>query len=292
MKKVIKLIYDRVPFKKSLFSIIKLIYKPPQTIYRHLYFKGIIKVKIEDKSFKMYHFGYLIENEIFWRGLTGGYEKVSISLWIELCKTSNCIMDIGANTGIYALVAKTLNANAKVYAFEPVKRVYEKLKLNCGLNKYDIICEELAISSYNGRGVIYDQDTEHIYSVTVNKNMSSPNTKVITTDIQTVKIPTYIKEKKVPRVDLMKIDVETHEADVLAGMEEYLRQMRPTMLIEILNDEVGEGVERILTGKNYLYFYIDENSYPLKVEHLIKRDFDNYLICSEEVAEKLRLLRN
>ena len=38
----------------------------------------------------------------------------------------------------------------------------------------------------------------------------------------------------------MKIDVETHEPAVLKGMGEYLRSFRPTMLIELLNDEVAQ----------------------------------------------------
>jgi hypothetical protein len=179
LKKLIKAIYGLLPFKKKIFSLVKVFGTPPKSIYQHLHFKGTINVKVEGKAFRMMHHGFEVENEIFWEGLTGGWEKVSIGLWIELCKRSNCIIDAGANTGVYSLIAKTVNPNAKVYAFEPVKRVFEKLKSNCDLNNYDIKYEEKALSNFDGSATIYDQPTEHTYSVTVNQNRSDANTTVI-----------------------------------------------------------------------------------------------------------------
>lgn len=289
LKKIIKLIYDSIPLKKELFLLCKLVCKLPNPVYKHLYFKGVFNISVEEKKLKMHHFGYQLENEIFWSGITGEWEKVSISLWIELCKISNCILDIGANTGVYSLIAKTINPSAKVYAFEPVKRVFDKLILNVKLNKYDVTCEEFAVSSYDGKGVIYDQDIEHIYSVCVNKNIM-PSANVVKTEINTIRIETYVKQKKIPKVNLIKIDVETHEAEVLKGMGDYLGQMRPVILVEVLNDEVGKKIEEILEGKNYLYFNINEKTTPLQVEHITKSKDYNYLICSREIAQRLKLV--
>lgn len=290
LKKILKLIYDIVPLKKELFLLCKLICKFPNRVYRHLYFKGVFNISIEGKKIKMHHFGYQLENEIFWTGITGEWDSVSFPLWIELCKISNSIMDIGANTGVYSLIAKTINPVAQIYAFEPVKRVYDKLKSNVKLNGYDIICEELAVSSYNGKGVIYDQDTEHIYSVCVNKNIMPSTVNVIKTEINIISLEVYIKNKNIPKVDLIKIDVETHEAEVLKGMGDYLRQMHPVILIEVLNDEVGKEIEEILKGKDYLYFYIDEKTGPCQVQHIAKSKFNNYLICNKEISRKLKLI--
>lgn len=289
LKKIIKLVYNILPFKKEIFLLFKSACRPGSRIYKHLHFKGIFDVNVGRKKFKMYHFGYQLENEIFWSGVTGEWEKNSISLWIELCKISNCIMDIGANTGLYSLIAKTVNPGAKVYAFEPVKRVYDKLRSNAGLNKYDIVCEQLAVSSYCGKGVIYDQDIEHIYSVCVNKNIMPFTVDVIKTEIDTISLEAYIKNKNIPKVDLMKIDVETHEAEVLKGMGDYLRQMRPVILIEVLNNEVGKKIEEILDGKNYLYFNIDEKAGLSRAGHITKSKAYNYLICDKETAQRLKL---
>ena len=87
MKKKIKYLYKLIPFKKEIFCILKLIYKPSPEIYKHLYFWNVfkvkVKVKVKDKTFKMKHYGYQIENEIFWEGLENGWEKTSMSLWMN-----------------------------------------------------------------------------------------------------------------------------------------------------------------------------------------------------------------
>lgn len=170
-KKIGKLIYSCIPFKRTLFLIIKRALKVPQNIYKHLYFKGVFNVKVHDKSFKLYHFGYEIENKIFWTGLDGDWERVSILLWIKLCKISNFVMDVGANTGIYSLVAKTVNPQALVYAFEPIKRIIKKMELNCEINGYNITLEEIAVSNHDENRIIHEHDLEHLYSATFNKDM-------------------------------------------------------------------------------------------------------------------------
>ena len=132
IKKLVKSIYKVLPFKKSFFMLLRSVWSPPHHIYQHLYFKGKINVKTtSDQSFKMNHYGFELENELFWKGIKGGWEQQSIQLWEKLCVMSNCIVDVGANTGVYSLIAKTIHPAAKVVAFEPVKRVFEKLEEKC-----------------------------------------------------------------------------------------------------------------------------------------------------------------
>ncbi len=291
MKNLLKSVYEQLPFKKQFFSFIKFFWKPNHSIYQHLYFTGVINVPIsKSNSFKINHYGFEVENEIFWRGLTRGWEKVSINLWIDLCKNAAVIFDIGANTGIYSLTAKSLNPNSRVYAFEPVKRVFNKLTENVQLNKFDITCVEKAVSNKNGTALIYDNDQEHIYSVTVNKNMFPTDTKVIETQIETITLDSFIKQNHLPKIDLIKIDVETHEAEVLEGFSEYLAAFKPTMLIEVLNDEVGKNINEITAGLGYLYFNIDENKGVRQVNSITKSDYYNFLLCNESTAKALQLI--
>jgi FkbM family methyltransferase len=289
MKNILKKIYNVLPFKKNIFYIVR-IFNIPKSIYKHLHFKGVFKIKTNQSSFLIRHYGYQLENEIFWTGLTGGWEKISMGIWMELCKDSDVIIDIGANTGIYSLVAKSIKPSSSVYGFEPVKRVYNKYVENCRLNNFNIKCFELALSDYDGEATIYDTDSEHTYSVTVNKNTNIQNTKIIETKIHTKKLSSFIKENNISSIDLIKIDVETHEAEVLKGMEEYIDIFKPSFLIEILNDEVGQEVEKYFKNLNYLFFNIDEIHSPKLVTKIGKSDYFNYLICNKNVAEKLNLI--
>jgi FkbM family methyltransferase len=280
-------IYEFIPFKRQLFSLVKRVYLPG--FYHRLYFLGEFKIKTGRKSFKMYHHGYLIENEIFWKGLNKSWEPESVKIWQDLCKISNVIFDIGANTGVYSLIAKTVNIDAEVYAFEPVSRTYDKLVKNVRINNYNVKCLEQAISNYDGTGIIYDSLKGNILSVTVNRNLY-PDNNFIPVEISTIKLDTFIKSRSIGNIDLLKIDVETHEVEVLEGFREYLKEFQPTMLIEILFDDVAFGVANLIKDIDYVYFNINEKEGPRRVETITKSDNYNYLICKKTVAQQLRLI--
>jgi FkbM family methyltransferase len=282
-----------MPLKQQLFGLVKQVYTPPKRIYQHLSFQGVFSiVPQKGHCFRMWHYGYELENDIFWAGLLDGWEKVSIGLWVKLCANpkNQVIIDVGANTGIYALVAKCLNPNATVHAFEPVKRVCEKLSANVALNGYDIGCHEVGLSNYDGEAVIYETDGEHVYSVTVNQNIHSQHTAVKETRIRVQRLDTFIEQQALPRIDLLKIDVETHEPEVLEGFGAYLEKFKPTLLIEILTAEVAEKVSAWVGHLGYCYFNIDENKGIRQVDAIAVSDYYNFLLCTEEVAKELGLM--
>ena len=280
-----------MPFKKALFSIIKIFFEVPESVFKHLYFKDVISIDVMDKNFKIHHYGYQIENELFWSGIDNAWEKVSFALWMKLSKESNVILDIGANTGVYSMISQALNKDAQIHGFEPVTRVKEKYQRNIDLNKAGsrVQAHELALSDKNGTAIIYDSMEEHIYSVTVSKDMSLEGVQTKEVEIKTQRLDTFIEEQGLTKIDLMKIDVETHEPEVLDGMGKYIEAFKPTMLIEILSNEVGEKVQQYLNGKGYLYYHIDEVNEPQLCTQIKKSDFFNYLVCQKDVAKRLGL---
>jgi FkbM family methyltransferase len=288
--------YKLLPFKKYICLTIKKI-GFPRKFCLDLRFSGIYKVKIQNKKFKLRNYKYTtVENEIFWKGIENGWEKVSLNLWAELSKRSKVIFDIGANTGVFSLVAKTLNPEADVFAFEPSVRVYQKLLENNRINKFNIITEQIALSNIDGTGKFYDVNTEHQYSASLSENMKQdlvtnwgPNL-INEYVVQAKTIKTFIEEKQIGHIDLIKLDVEYHEPEVLEGMGIYLEKFEPTFIIEILTDELAERIETYFRGKRYFYFSIDEESVSQQLSSLKKSNFHNFLICQEEIARFLKLI--
>ncbi len=280
-----------LPFKREVYSVVRAIGTPPKRVCQHLHFEGDFRVPVAPgRSFLMRSYGYEIENEVFWAGLEEGWESVSMKIWMKLCRQAQVILDVGANTGLYSLVAQSLNPSSDVYAFEPVHRVYEKLLHNIQINQFPIQAFPQAVSNADGDALIYDTSTEHIYSVTVNQNLNSPDTPVVPTTIETLSLSSFIERQKLEQVDLMKIDVETHEAKVLEGMGEYLQKFSPTMLVEILNEEVAANVQNLIEGMNYDFYNIDERGGVRKVDKLGRSDYYNFLLCKPELADRLDLL--
>ncbi len=85
MKYFFKKIYSALPFKKQIFLVLRL-FSLPEGIFKHLYFEGLISVLIGKSVFKIYHYGYQLENELFWKGIEGGWEKVSMQIWLALSR--------------------------------------------------------------------------------------------------------------------------------------------------------------------------------------------------------------
>lgn len=285
MKKWLKWVYDVLPFKKQLFLLLRRL-PIPQSLYRHLHFKGVFSVMVDDRSFKIKHYGFELENEIFWKGLDG-WEKTTFKVWSVLSRKANCIIDIGANTGIFALIAKAVHESATVVAFEPVKRVMEKLKVNNKLNQFDINAVEMGVSNFDGSAIIYDTPSDHIYSVTINRNFNGPDQYVIPKEIQVTKLSSYAEANHLQKVELIKVDVETHEPEVLEGMIEILKKDRPAIIIEILNDEVALKVNGILSTLDYSFFILDDYRGPQPAFRIEKCDFRNFLVCTKADADYL-----
>jgi FkbM family methyltransferase len=290
MRSTLRRLYRYVPFKNQISLFLRSVWKPPERIYRHLEYHGIFTVKVDDNhAFRMRHFGYPLENSLFWGGLSGCWEGVSTGLWTRLCRNANLILDVGANTGTYALIAACVRPEARVIAFEPVRRIFERLESNRDLNGFSIHGVCAALSDYTGTATIYDPGDEHLYSISVNKNAYEASGTVSAVQIPVLRLDEFIEKNQLPRIDLLKVDVETHEMEVLRGYGRYLREHRPTLLIEIRDEALAAGVEALIAGMDYLYFNIDERAGVRRVDRLGPSDYFNFLICTEETARGLGL---
>ncbi len=125
----------------------------------------------------------------------------------------------------------------------------------------------------------------------MSQNLNPPDVPTEKVEIETVRLATFLESfTECPRGDLMKLDVETHEPEVLEGMGAYLGRLRPTMFIEILNAEVAQRVENLVRGMDYLYFNLDDIGKPKRQDRLTKSDHFIFLLCGEAVARDLHLI--
>lgn len=127
------------------------------------------------------------------------------------------ILDVGASIGVYALrAAKKVGNAGLVIAVEPESENFRFLVKNIQFNKRgNIVPVKLALSSFHGRAKLFLSAYCGKHSLLV-KGSSSIEVPVTTTT-------KLLKELKIRRVDLMKIDVEGAELEVLKGSHELLR---------------------------------------------------------------------
>lgn len=222
-------------------KMVRRVWTPPPRVFEHLYFHGVFTVRLpfpKGASFKMEHRGHQVENDLFWRGFGNGWEGRSLMAWAERCKSASTIVDVGANTGVFALAAKAINPSAKVIAVEPVARVAEQLRHNIRLNGFDIEVHEVALSDSNGTATFYDFPGDHEYSASLDSRMGG----TVESTIEVRRL-----DDLVDRVDLLKVDVELHEPAVLRGAQRLL-QGAPVLLLEVLNADAERAIRAELPG--------------------------------------------
>jgi FkbM family methyltransferase len=242
----------------------------PHRISRRLYTPGVFRVEIDDHhSFRLRSNGFMIENRVFWRGLSA-YESAAMVQWIDRCAEAKVIFDIGANIGLYSLVAKTLNPDALVCGFEAMSDLYEKFSRNCRLNKLEIRSFREAVCNVDGEAQIHFEPNEPMIA-----SLRKGGRRLSET-VKSLRLDSFVKREGIDRIDLMKIDVECLEPEVLDGMGDTLKTFRPTIIVEILDDPAGERIERMLT--DYTYYCLDDSRGSIEVPHLHPSSSRNFLL--------------
>ena len=105
--------------------------------------------------------------------------------------------------------------------------------------------------------------------------------------IETKRLDLFIEENHILNIDLMKIDVELHEPQVLRGMGKYLEKFKPSILIEIFNEDMWNQLQDIIKDLNYQVFYIDDLKGARRISRFENFDGYNFLFCKEETAKKI-----
>ncbi len=291
MRRLVKSAISRLPFRDRLYPLLRRA-RLPESIYRHLHFTGPITVLggRDGSSFRMWHWGNQVENDLFWAGFGVNWEAQSLRLWQALCVDAKSIVDLGANTGVYALSAASVNPHARVLAIEPVQRIFDKLRRNVELNGYKIATDSRAASDKPGTAVLFDPLGAHAYSASLDAKML-PEATTTQVEITVARLEDMLQEHGFPSLDLIKIDVERHEPQALDGMGSILGRDRPTLLIEILDAEIGRLVEDRIQGLGYLIYRVNETSGATREQTLSSAvGGRNYLLCQEPVAARLRTL--
>jgi FkbM family methyltransferase len=266
---------------------------PPEWFWDLLAFEGNFKVDLDQDQFQVSHTGEWLENSLFWKGISG-YEPISFELWKNACRSSQTILDIGANTGLYSLIAKTINPSSQVYAFEPLPSFNQALKENIRLNHYDIQVIDQAVSNFIGTAEFYvpQRGQGNLYSSSLslehyeNHQKSTP----IVHQVQVTTLDTFVEEQGIQSVDLVKIDAEGQDANVLKGFVNSMQRFHPDFIVEVQSDEIGQEIQTLLPPDQYLYFNIDEVSGLKRADTLQRKYWLNFWICKAETAQKLNLL--
>jgi FkbM family methyltransferase len=165
------------------------------------------------------------------------------------------VYDIGANTGLYSVIAAQVNKWNQVFAFEPFPPVREHLESTIRTNHCGsrVKVESLAVASANGTLPLYVPLQDHGLvetSSSLSAHFKDEYSEVI--DVTVVTVDFFTQERHPGRVTLMKIDVESLEAEVLKGAHNILKTHRPIVFCEVLPQADVKALDTIRRRTNYV----------------------------------------
>lgn len=153
-------------------------------------------------------------------------------LLIKHVRPGDCVVDVGANFGIHAMLAGVIvGKKGEVHAFEPLERNLSMLRRHVTLNglEKNVHVIPSAVSNSTASELVFFSGEEEV-AVTASLKPSQPNAK--TTKVPNLRLDDY-PDLAGRTVRLIKIDVEGAELDVLRGAEKLLRSQKPLLVIEV-----------------------------------------------------------
>lgn len=184
--------------------------------------------------------------------LHGGHDQVAVALrnggWrgfehpipsvFRQCvaRAEGIVYDIGANTGIYSLIAAA-TTDRPIYGFEPVPEIAAMARANVELNRVSSQVQILdcAVSDRTGTAPIYlpapvNESVET--SASLDPDFKGAHERVV--EIATTTLDDHWTSLGRPDVGVIKIDVEGHEVAALAGAEQLVTATQPVIFLEVL----------------------------------------------------------
>lgn len=179
----------------------------------------IVTFKLADGS----DFDYPLRSFIGYALFSNDFEKNEIAFLRRTLKPGDIFLDIGANGGIYTVIAsRQVGPDGHVYAFEPGDRELNLLRHNIELNHLtNVTVIECAVSDQSGAALFAVVRDGALNSLA---DLNRPEQEIESWHtVKTISVDDFISKYSVPKVDFIKIDVEGAEKLVLEGAKNLMR---------------------------------------------------------------------
>lgn len=202
-----------------------------------------------------------IANQVLWRGWDAS-ETEAIRLFYRLSQQAETVLDIGGFVGYFSLVAALANPKSRVYCFEPVPELQERIRANIALNQLSdrITCIAAAVGAAEASTAFYRGGDAMPTCSSLSKSYAVANCPIVKEiPVAVVQLDAWAKKQGMSKIDLVKIDVETGEPQVLEGMVGLLESSSPDILCEVLHTEnTAAKLEALLKPHHYRFFLVTD----------------------------------
>jgi FkbM family methyltransferase len=173
----------------------------------------------------------LDDSSAIWTFICGHEHDASFQRSLDLLGPGAIAIDVGANIGVWSLLAAERHPEIRVHAFEPVPEVAAHCQRHMAVNGLDtIVLNVAALAAENGTAPFYAIRTENTGASSLIRRRV-PADKIL---VPVVTLDTYVTRAGLDRVDVLKVDVEGGEWLVFTGGADTLaRAGAPAIFFEV-----------------------------------------------------------
>jgi FkbM family methyltransferase len=210
------------------------------------------------------------------------FEPDMLPWFLALCETARpgAVWDVGANIGIYGLLARAYTER-EVVGFEPTPEVAAWGRRIASHNDLAYRLEQLAAGAAAGTALLYLSDrTDSSNSLAAGFRPSSRRIEVLVETLD------RYQELTNSSPAIVKIDTETTEHLVLRGARRVLTEHRPWIFCEVLvNREPARVLTHLMSGTGYRYYQLTGDRVPAERQTITgdpSNPHPNYLLAPVE----------
>ena len=213
----------------------------------------------------------------------GYYEPGTVKVIREFLKPGMVFIDLGAQVGQYTLLAAGLGAT--VHSFEPDTETFRLLRHNVSANGLaNVRVNPCAVAERCKRAIFYSGKSDNIGVSSLRQSEDSS----VTYEVECVSLDAYVERSHIPRVDLVKIDVEGAELEVLQGARKLLGGPgKPHLIVEFCEnnqaafDSSSAKLEESFRSLGYELFRIEGSGLTRYRPRVPEEEYFNVLAVPE-----------
>ena len=219
-------------------------------------------------------------------GKYGEFSQGEMALFEQLLTEGHCVVELGANIGAHTLgMSKRVGVSGRIYAYEPQRIVFQTLCANMAINsRTNVYCFEQAAS--NVKEVITLPDIDYsrqgnFGGVSIDQFSTGRPVNVVILDEEL---------QDIPRLDLLKVDIEGMEYQALSGAKKLISKHRPVLYVE--NDRVEKSralIELIQSMEYRLYWHLPKlynpNNFATDTENIFGDIASFNILCFHQSVQ-------
>jgi FkbM family methyltransferase len=191
--------------------------------------------KLKHGGFKVYcDLNEMLQRQLYFFG-TYFVEEHIIRCWEHAARQASVVFDVGANAGIYSLAALAVKPDLEVHAFEATPEIAARLLETAALNGLkNLKVHQVAVYRETGQ-VTLSRFRGHFGSNEGMNFITGTSDCANGERVEAVCLDRFCHERRIDRIDLVKLDIQGQEHSALTGAKGLLESGRVGTIFMELN---------------------------------------------------------